>query len=105
MPSSPPKSEPTSKESSHPLENSSRSKKSSGKVKTNAVVKVKADVAAKIIVDAAIKANTADAAVNVNCPRNFKKYINDNFIAAKKTCKTHVVKLQRQMNAADHVKA
>jgi len=94
MSSSSSKSEPISKEFSHSLENSSRSKKSSDKVKTNAVVKVKADVAAKIIVDAAIKTNTADAAVNVNCPRNFKKYINDNFKAAKKTCKTHVVKLQ-----------
>ncbi len=81
---------------------SSRSKKSSGKVKADAADKVKADVArkvkadvtARIIVEIAVKANTADAAVKVNCLRNFKKHIIDNFKAAKKARKTHVAELQ-----------
>jgi len=82
---------------------SSRSKKSSDKVKADAADKVKADVArkvkadvaARIIVEAAVKANTADAAVKVNCFCNFKKHIINNFKAAKKACKTHVAELQR----------
>ncbi len=69
------------------------------KVKADAARKVKTDVAAKIIVDAAVKANVADAAVNVNCSRNFKKHIIDNFKAAK-TREIHVIDLQRQTNAA-----
>jgi len=73
---------------------SSRSKKSSGKAKADAADKVKADVAARIIVEAAVKANTADAAVKVNCFRNFKKHIIDNFKAAKKAHETHVAELQ-----------
>jgi len=84
---------------------SSRSKKPSDKVKVDAARKVKTDVAARIIVDAAVKANTADAAVKVNCLRNFKRHIIDNFKAAKKARKAHVVELQRQTNAADHVRA
>jgi len=92
---------------------SSRSKKSSDKVKADAADKVKADVArkikadiaARIIVETAVKANTADAAVKVNCSRNFKRHIIDNFKAAKKACKTHVAELQRRANAADHVRA
>ncbi len=83
---------------------SSRSNKPSGKAKADAARKVKTDVAAKIIVDAAAKANTADAAVKANCPRNFKRHIIDNFKAAKKTCETHVVELQRQTNAADRIR-
>ncbi len=84
---------------------SSRSKKPSDKVKADAARKVKTDVAARIIVDAAVKANTADAAVKVNCLRNFKRHIIDNFKAAKKARETHVIELQRQTNAADHVRA
>jgi len=104
-----------------PLENSlifssiSSTKKSSDKVKVkadaadkvkaDAARKVKADVAARIIVKTAVKANTADAAVKVNCLCNFKRQIIDSFKAAKKACKIHVVELQRRMNAADHVRA
>ncbi len=91
---------------------SSRSKKPSGKVKADAADKVKADVArkvkadvaARIIVETAVKANTADAAVKVNCSRNFKKHIIDNSKAAKKACETHVAELQRRANAADRVR-
>jgi len=91
---------------------SSRSKKPSGKVKADAAGKVKADaarkvkadVAARIIVETAVKANTADAAVKVNCLRNFKKHIIDNFKTAKKARETHVVELQRRANAADRVR-
>jgi len=75
------------------------------KAKANAARKVKADVAARIIVETAVKANTADAAVKVNCSCNFKRQIIDSFKAAKKARKTHVVKLQRQANAADRVRA
>jgi len=71
---------------------SSRLNKPSGKVKADAARNVKTDVAAKIIVDAAVK---------VNCSRNFKRHIIDNFKAAKKTCKTHVVELQRQSDEVD----
>ncbi len=78
---------------------SSRSKKPSDKA--DAARKVKADVAAKVIVDAAAKANTADAAAKANCPRNFKRHIIDNFKAAKKTRKAHVVELQRQSDEVD----
>jgi len=78
---------------------SSRLKKPSGKA--DAARKVKADVAAKAIVDAAVKANTADAAAKANCSCNFKRHIIDNFKAAKKTCKAHVVELQRQSDEVD----
>ncbi len=93
---------------------SSRSKKSSGKVKADAVNNVKADaarkiktdVAARIIVETAIiKVNTAGAAVKVNCLRNFKKHIINNFKAAKKAREAHAVKLQRRTDAADRVRA
>ena len=57
--------------------------------------------AAKAIVDAAVKANTADAAAKANCSCNFKRHIIDNFKAAKKTCKAHVVELQRQSDEVD----
>jgi len=88
---------------------SSRSKKPSDKAKADAADKVKADVArkvkadvaARIIVEAAVKANTAGVAVKVNCSRNFKKHIIDNFKAAKKARETHVAELQRRANAAD----
>ena len=77
----------------------------SDKAKADAARKAKADVAARIIVEAAVKANTADAAVKVNCLRNFKEQIIDSFKAAKKAHETHVVELQRRANAADHVRA
>ncbi len=77
---------------------SSRSKTSSDKFKTDAVVKVKADAARKVKTDVAAKI-IVDAVVNVNCSRNFKRHIIDNFIAAKKTHETHVIDLQRQTNA------
>jgi len=93
------------KDSLIPSSISSRSKKPSDKVKADVARKAKADVAARIIVEAAVKANTADAAVKANCLRNFKKHIIDNFKAAKKARKTHVAELQRRANAADHVKA
>jgi len=104
---------PSSRRSQNlPLENSlisssisSRSKKPSGKAKADVARKVKADVAARIIVETAVKANTADAAVKVNCFRNFKKHIIDNFKAAKKARETHVAELQRRANAADRVRA
>jgi len=67
-------------------------KKSSDKA--DVAHKVKTDVAAKIIVDAAVKANTADAAAKVNCFRNFKRHIINNFKAAKKIRETHVIELQ-----------
>ncbi len=85
-----------------------RSKKPSDKVKTvkaDAARKANADVATRIIVKAAIKANTANAAVKVNCFRNFKKHIINNFKAAKKTREAHVVKLQRRANVTNRVKA
>ncbi len=53
-------------------------------IKADAARKANADVAARIIVKAAVKANTADAAVRVNCLRNFKEHIIGNFKAAKK---------------------
>jgi len=92
---------------------SSRLKKPSDKVKADAADKVKADVAckvkadivARIIVKTAVKANTVDAAVKVNCSCNFKKHIIDNFKAAKKAHETHVAELQRRANAADRVRA
>ena len=62
----------------------SSTKKSSGKVKADAARKVKADVAARIIVEAAVKANTAGAAVKANCLRHFKRQIISSFKAAKK---------------------
>ena len=71
---------------------SSRSNKPSGKVKADAARKAKADAAAKAIVDAAVK---------VNCPRNFKRHIIDNFKAAKKARETHAVELQRQSDEVD----
>jgi len=74
-------------------------KKPSGKA--DAARKVKGDAAAKAIVDAAAKANTAGAAAKANCSRNFKRHIIDNFKAAKKTCETHVVELQRQSHEVD----
>ena len=64
-----------------------RSKKPSDKakaVKADAARKANADVAARIIVEAAVKANTAGAAVKANCLRNFKGHIINNFKAAKK---------------------
>jgi len=76
-----------------------------GKAKADAARKVKADVAARTIVETAVKANTADAAVKVNCLRNFKEQIIDSFKAAKKARETHVVELQRRANAADRVRA
>jgi len=87
------------------LISSSTSSRSKPSGKADAARKVKADVAARIIVEAAVKANTADAAVKVNCPRNFKKHIIDNFKAAKKARKAHDVELQRRANAADRVRA
>ncbi len=77
---------------------SSRSKTSSDKLKTDTVVKVKADAARKVKTDVAAKI-IVDAVVNVNCSRNFKRHIIDNFKAAKKTCEAHVIDLQRQTNA------
>jgi len=81
---------------------SSRSKKPSDKVKADAADKVKADVArkvkadiaARIIVETAVKANTADAAVKVNCLRNFKRYIINNSKVAKKARKIYIAELQ-----------
>ena len=92
---------------------SSRSKKPSDKVKADAADKVKADVArkvkadiaARIIVETAVKANTADAAVKVNCLRNFKRYIINNSKAAKKARKIYIAELQWWTNAADRVRA
>jgi len=77
----------------------------SGKAKADAARKAKADVAARTIVEAAVKANTADAAVKVNCLRNFKRQIIDSFKAAKKAREAHVVELQRRADAADRVRA
>ena len=77
----------------------------SDKAKADAARKAKADVAARTIVEAAVKANTADAAVKVNCLRNFKRQIIDSFKAAKKAREAHVVELQRRADAADRVRA
>ncbi len=85
------RSQKLSLENSLILSSISSTKKSSDKVKADAARKVKTDVAARIIVKTAVKANTADAAVKVNCFRNFKRHIIDNFKAAKKACETHVV--------------
>ncbi len=66
---------------------SSRLKKPSDKAKAakaDAARKANADVAARIIVETAVKANTAGAAVKVNCLRNFKEHIINNFKATKK---------------------
>ncbi len=87
-----------------------RSKKPSAKadaaskVKADAARKVKADVATRIIINAVIKVNIADAVTKVNCFRNFKKHIINNFKAAKKTSETYIVKLQRRTNIIKRVK-